>query len=143
MRAILIMLVIVVLYSATIASTVFLPQTVEGDMALSRRLFGGRTAKPTRCGKGWVAVYTGSVGDPAGQAAGCRLIGDLVCHPSRFDRSRRDPLQVDGRVDGAYTTLLANGEAIVHNPGDGPVTAVVAGRKLALPAHSLRSVLVR
>ena len=91
-----------------------------------------------RHGKGWVIAAADS--DPA---TFNELVRDVAYNLSKLDATKTDALEVDTDYDGVYTTLLANGEVIVHNFNSAARTNSVDGAKTILPPKSLRSILIK
>jgi hypothetical protein len=91
-----------------------------------------------RHGKGWVIAAA----DPA-PATFNELVRDVAYNLSKLDTAKTNALEVDTDYDGVYTTLLANGEVIVHNFNAEARTNSVNGAKTILPPKSLRSILIK
>jgi len=92
-------------------------------------------------GKGWVIVWAGADDGPEAQRACCELLRDVVYNLTALDPTKANARELDTAWDSVYVTLLGNGEALVLNAADEPRTATVGATELALPPHSLRSVL--
>jgi hypothetical protein len=84
--------------------------------------------------KGWVIGAAG-----LDQAAFNELVRDAAYNLSRLDSTKTDAPEVDTDYDGVYTTLLANGEVILHNYNSEARTNRVSGATVILPPKSLRS----
>jgi hypothetical protein len=91
-----------------------------------------------RHGKGWVVA-----GADLDQATFNELVRDVAYNLSKLDATKTDEAEVDTDYDGVYTTLLANGEVILHNFNSEARTNSVNGAKTILPAKSLRSILMK
>jgi enamine deaminase RidA (YjgF/YER057c/UK114 family) len=88
--------------------------------------------------KGWVIAAAG-----LDQATFNELVRDAAYNLSRLDSTKTDAPEVDTDYDGVYTTLLANGEVILHNFNSEARTTSVGGATAILPPKSLRSILLK
>ncbi len=112
------------------------PQTVEGNTNLSRSLVS-LSGGTRRVAKGWCVS---SVSD---KNAFKQLVRTTVYSPSVLEASKKDRPEVDEDYDGVYTTLLRNGELILHNSTAETRTNRLGTANIVLPPHSLRSVLLK
>jgi len=94
-------------------------------------------------GRGWVIVWAGTCDGDRERRTACELLRDVVYNLSALDPAKADAPELDTAWDSVYTTLLANGEAMVYNDSAEPRTVTVGAETLDLPPKSLRSALVR
>ncbi|HQK95948.1 MAG TPA: hypothetical protein PLD23_20795, partial [Armatimonadota bacterium] len=94
-------------------------------------------------GRGWVIVWAGMCNDDRERRTASELLRDVVYNLSALDGTKADALELDTAWDSVYTTLLANGEAVVYNDSTEPRAVTIGGQTLDLPPKSLRSALAK
>lgn len=101
---------------------------------------GRPAAWAVRRGKGWVIGWAGVPDREQTRRWFAELARDAVYNLSRLDPTKADAREVDRDWDGVYTTLLANGEALLHNFNTAPRTVTIGSVRVTLPPKSLRAV---
>jgi hypothetical protein len=104
---------------------------------------GAPVAWSRREGRGRVLVWSSFGKTPAEHRAFYELCRDAVYNLSALDPALKSAVEVKRSWDGAYCTLLANGEVLVLNDKAVAKTVAIGGARLTIPPKSLRSVMLR
>jgi len=116
---------------------------LAGGVQMLAQAGGAPVAWAVPRGRGWVIVWAGTCDGDRERRTACELLRDVVYNLSALDPAKADAPELDTAWDSVYTTLLANGEAMVYNDSAEPRTVTVGAETLDLPPKSLRSALVR